>query len=344
MTWCRIYRSVGRPPGRRGAGFTLIELLVVVAIIGILAALLLPAVQSTRESARRMQCSNNLKQLSLGALGHVEAHGLFPTGGWGWHWVGDPDRGFDKRQTGGWVYNILPFIEQRYAYELPADGQPNTLTQEQKDRANKLAKTPLALMNCPSRRASSLFEKPWDGRFVAYNATDNSDADNVSARGDYAANAGSQAHDEFFPGPPSLEDGDDPHYAWHDQTASNGISFERSEIRMAHVLDGACNTIMLGEKYLNPDQYTTGLCAADNENIYTGYNNDNFRSTNRAYRPLQDRPGYDSTYHFGSAHWAACHFAFCDGRVRTINYTVDVDTLSRLGNRMDGEAVDDRKY
>ena len=93
-------------------GFTLVELLVVIAIIGILIGLLLPAVQSVREAARRIQCANHLKQMGLGALNHEEAHGFFPSCGWGWAWIGDPDRGFGETQPGGWIYNLLPFVEQ----------------------------------------------------------------------------------------------------------------------------------------------------------------------------------------------------------------------------------------
>ncbi len=85
----------------RKRGFTLIELLVVIAVIAILLALLLPAVQSIRETANRVQCANNLRELALACLNHDSQFRRLPTGGWGWSWNGDPDRGTDHRQPGG---------------------------------------------------------------------------------------------------------------------------------------------------------------------------------------------------------------------------------------------------
>ena len=109
---------------QRQNAFTLVELLVVIAIIGILVALLLPAVQSARESARQLECKNHVRQLALGALAHETASGRYPTGGWGWFWVGDADRGNDRHQPGGWIYNILPYIEQVNLHQMPSDGEP----------------------------------------------------------------------------------------------------------------------------------------------------------------------------------------------------------------------------
>jgi prepilin-type N-terminal cleavage/methylation domain-containing protein len=91
---------------RRVAGFTLVELLVVIAIIALLVTLLLPAVQ-----ARRTQCTNNLRNLGMATLLHHDALLHYPSGGWGYRWVGLPDRGFAGAQPGGFVYNILQLVK-----------------------------------------------------------------------------------------------------------------------------------------------------------------------------------------------------------------------------------------
>jgi len=164
----------------------------------------------------------------------------------------------------------------------------------------------------------------------------------MAARSDYAINSGSQMFDEFFEGPASLAEGDDPAYTWHDVSSCSGISFERSEIMPDHITDGTSHTIMLGEKYLNPDHYTTGEELSDNENLYTGFNNDNFRCT--AFPPMRDRAGLSDPYCFGSRHATGCNFTFCDGSVQTVNYEVDPTVFSYLGNRADGQIIDTSSF
>src|SRR6478609_6920820 len=116
------HERIGQRPQAQRYGFTLIELLVVISIIGILVALLLPAVQSVRESARRTQCMNNLKQIGLAFHNHHDTFNWFPSGGLSW----PSDRNYvsgsntpegAKAQNWGWAYQILPFIEQRNLWE-----------------------------------------------------------------------------------------------------------------------------------------------------------------------------------------------------------------------------------
>jgi prepilin-type N-terminal cleavage/methylation domain-containing protein len=317
------------------AGFTLVELLVVIAIIGILIALLLPAVQAAREAARRTQCKNNLKQLSLGVLVHVQVTKRFPTGGWGWHWVGDPDRGTGKRQPGGWMFNTLPYMEERNLHQQGSDRQPEVMSTRQLDGASYVTRSPISIINCPSRRRASPYPKPDDGTWVAYNASRNSATANVAGRSDYAINAGDQTTNQYFGGPETLVP--DNWTGWHNTQALTGISFERSELSRSSVTDGTSKTILLGEKYLMPENYTNGLDGGDNETWCTGFNNDNFRVGSAT--PLQDRSGYANYELFGSPHVAAVHISLCDGSVRGISYYVDKTVFRRLTHRRDGFAI-----
>jgi len=335
-----------RKPGLQSSriGFTLVELLVVITIIGILIALLLPAVQSAREAARRLQCKNNLKQLGLGMLQHTEAHGFLPSGGWGFAWVGDPDRGFGPGQPGGWIYNVLPFIEQETLHQLGAGGTDA----QRKKAAAAMAQVTVPLINCPSRRRAQAFvvvHGDFSGGppgWIGYNA----DLVPRATRSDYAANAGDR-HLVNPVGPTSLTAGDqegpDQWPAW--QREMTGISYLRSTVQAAHIRDGMSNTYMLGEKHLDPDHYLDGQTATDNRGMYQGHDYDIYRwaGSESALLPRRDTPGYSTEFFFGSAHTGGFHACLCDGSVRVIRYSIDPEVHRRLGNRADGLVVDASK-
>jgi prepilin-type N-terminal cleavage/methylation domain-containing protein len=340
--------------------FTLVELLTSIAIIGTLAALLLPAVQAAREAARRAQCQNHLKQLALGALHAHDAQQIFPTGGWGWYWLGDADRGFRREQPGGWIYNLLPYVEQAELHRLPRDGDREAITVVQRAGALRMAASPLDLVICPSRRDQIVHNKPSHGGYYANNcAVDATGA--VAARSDYAINCGDRNWNETFAFPGS-EGGAEPadheeasQYPWTwtadgdvsaasalsaaeiDATVLTGVSFQRSEIAMRQVSDGASNTYLISEKYLDPMDYESGDDVSDNETWGTGFNNDNFRCAFDP--PALNRDGLPflrcQTKIYGSSHPAGWYASWCDGHVQLMSFDVDLQVHRASANRGD---------
>ena len=135
---------------------------------------------------------------------------------------------------------------------------------------------------------------------------------------------------------------------WFDAMGrSNGVFYGTSQTTVADVSDGTSNTYLLGEKYLNSNSYTTNTDAGDDQNMFTGYQDDIIRWTgpgnDPAYAPRQDEPA-DGVLVFGSAHSGGFNVAMCDGSVHTINYGIDLETHRRLGNRHDNQPIDASKF
>jgi prepilin-type N-terminal cleavage/methylation domain-containing protein len=333
---------------KRFAAFTLVELLVVIAIIGILIALLLPAIQAAREAARRASCLNNLKQLGLAAHLHLDATKRYPSGGWGPFWAGDPDRGTDKNEPGGWAYNLLPYLEEKSLHDSGAGG-----TLAAKSIANTTRnRTRLSLFSCPSRRANELY--PLQGSRQVYESA----VTITVARGDYAINVGvrydatANTTDPLGCVVPNMifpaNSAQASQFTGWTKDRFSGISFQRSMVRNSDVTDGTSHTYLIGEKFLDSQHYEDGLYDADNDTLFSGMGDDNYRLTLET--PLNDQPDRDlpagqnpdmRRCRFGSAHMGIVNFAFCDGSTHTISVAIDVTTHRYLGERDDGKTSDE---
>ncbi len=376
MKYSRVARSRSYSPN---AGFTLVELLVVIAIIGVLVALLLPAVQAAREAARRSQCQNNLKQIGLGALNHESTHGFYPSGGWTYDWGPDPNRGYGKKQPSGWTYDLLAFIEQQNLRNLGAGTVIGTPAH--RDAMTTLIQTPVNTLICPSRSAPKLPLTIWNdpvknlGTWVR-NLTTTTGA----FRTDYAANSGDSRFwdgDSWFASLPApsgnnysnvdvkvdealanrpTNDCDGPATRGGSrQYCQSGVVGPASETTISQITDGVSNTYFVGEKFVNPDEYAggtatgSGLSLATNQAAYCGYEWDNQRKTwnpvldnvavQEDFQPRQDTPGITGEAIFGSAHPAIFNMNFCDGSVRPVSYDVDPFVHAYNANRLDGQAI-----
>ena len=283
----------------RLAGFTLVDLLVVIAIIGVLIALLLPAVQAAREAARRTQCRNNLKQIGLAALTSLDIQKAFPSCGWGYHWTGDPNKGYGTTQPGGWMYNLLPFIEQKTIHDMAIGLQGTSSTGGGSGaKAAMLAQmngSVVGTFNCPSRRGGTdVLIKTASLLETEYNADDNLKTQFGQARADYAGNGGTNEQVttgscQVSPGSPYDNTGYDgtfwfkancnndanPSTGWWSPDM-NGVTFACSRITLRKMVDGTTKTFFAGEKALQP-QYYLGGGPSDNGSMFEGHDTDILR-------------------------------------------------------------------
>lgn len=314
--------------------FTLVELLVVIAIIGVLIALLLPAVQQAREAARRMQCSNNLKQLALGAHNFQDTYGYLPGGARDGHTIYDWNCCNSRHSSGwSWMYQLTPYIEQTAIYQLGKSGDSSSNVANTTN--SKVAATFSPVFNCPSRRGI----EPISGSY----------------RADYAANGGeSSSPNALTTGPAGVIR----------QTESSGWKNTIERIR-----DGSSNTFMFGEKALHPSSW--GSDGGDNEPWHNaGWDQDIVRygaliysGTQYGVPPIPDskcthkdasgkwqfdpsvphaNTWFTSQWHtyFGSAHPGVALFVMADGSVHNIPFTINANTMRCLSMADDGQPVE----
>jgi prepilin-type N-terminal cleavage/methylation domain-containing protein len=351
-------RQAGKPDLRR-RGFTLIELLVVIAIIAVLIGLLLPAVQKVRQAAARLQCQNNLKQLGLAVHNYHDANSALP-----------PDRIFNNWVT--WAVLLLPYLEQgnayarwdltyRYAEQPSAPGS-----------AADPAPVSLKVYFCPGRRSPGALS-------VANETVTLGDPGATvlpSRRGalsDYASVGGTGP----LPGamqiatPAGVDGAGRPLTTAAAFNASGPrarvLSF-KGQTNFAKITDGTSNTLLLGEKYVRPRSLQGNN---EDRGIYTSSNSANYHRwvgadlrNNWAYPLINDSshdndpnpatgglwpiqypyPGYDlrvvENGVFGGPHSGVVLFAFCDGSVRALPTTLNLDVLTNLGLPSDGNVVD----
>ena len=299
--------------------FTLVELLVVIAIIGLLVGLLIPAVQQARESARRITCQNNLRQLGIAAHSFEAAHGYFPSNGWGYRWVADPARGFGPKQPGGWIYHLSGFIE----VTLP-NGDANDPFSQLQWRTN-VSKTPIAVVRCPSRPGellslASTAASPVNATYQVLVPK----TDYAICEGDYITHTDG--------GPASIADAERPNYPWTRTERATGVSFLRSRVRTSDITDGLSNTYLIGEKHVGKNSYFDASDLGHDQSVFSGVDLDLNRWT-------IDPPARDSDASknriFGSAHDSGTGMAYCDGSVHWLDYSIDNNVHRYRGNRRD---------
>ncbi len=355
--------------GELRRGFTLVELLVVIAIIGILVALLLPAIQAAREAARRTQCSNNLKQLALSAHNFHDTYGGLP-----------PIVSHSEGPT--FFMHILPFIEQQALYDLYRGGATNAGGESTharmwdnknfeiiRDSLGGQTLQGVEAFFCPSYRSPDVRRNPGGGNAKG-------------SKGDYAVVFMQGRATNLNLDNSATENG---WWSHHNATSSGDINRQKGAIKTANavgqpntatigghdsrretarfqqtlgsILDGTSNTALVGEKFWTKGEWTNSCCGGDRADGSVFNQTGSWREYNVtrnmrfAMRPGLQNAGGDGwndpnrttaarAAGFGSMHPGVVQFALCDGSVRPINLSIDIFMQWRLADATDGEAVD----
>lgn len=316
-----VYRSVVHE--RRG--FNLLELLIVIAIIGLLLALLLPAIQRVREAANRARCGNNMSQIVLACHMLHHDYGILPTGGAGFERTlvqGQPAAPPD--QDWGWAYQILPYLEQTDLYHTPGTGFSSSV-----NTINPISTTPVPLYFCPSRRQPGLKS---DGR----------------AGIDYFGNGGTNG--PFTP-PGQVHSYDSPSLGDWSATGTiirSGPSYVRRAISLdSGIPDGTSNTLLIGEKSFHSGEVNSSPCCYDNESYIGGWHHRNWPDTvgtaalppamdSRESPPAAPYPNNNGIlYRFGAAHPSSMNAILADRSLRRVRYTVSSAHFQSLAVRDD---------